>query len=99
MEAGAGILNESVLYLPETESTNAWAKQNLDKFGPIGAVYTTCQTAGRGRLGRAWQGVEDGGQLCVTVAFAPPLADPSGLPLLTGLVLAARLEALYGVTC
>ena len=47
-------MNESVLYLPEVDSTNLWAKQNLDKFGPVGAVYTTHQTAGRGRLGRDW---------------------------------------------
>ena len=47
-------MNESVIYLPEVDSTNLWAKHNLDKFGPIGAVYTTHQTAGRGRLGRSW---------------------------------------------
>ena len=47
-------MNESVIYLPEVDSTNLWAKQNLDKFGPVGAVYSTHQTAGRGRLGRSW---------------------------------------------
>ena len=36
-------------YLEEVDSTNTWAKANLDKFGPVGAVYTTSQTAGRGR--------------------------------------------------
>ena len=44
-------MKESVIYLPEVDSTNLWAKQNLDKFGPVGAVYSTHQTAGRGRLG------------------------------------------------
>ena len=92
-------MSAPLVYLPRVDSTNTWARDHMNELAPFGAVYTTCQTAGRGRLGRAWQGVEDGGQLCVTVAFAPPLADPSGLPLLTGLVLAARLEALYGVTC
>ena len=38
-------------YLEEVDSTNTWAKANLDKFGPVGAVYTTSQTAGRGRRG------------------------------------------------
>ena len=33
-------------YLEEVDSTNTWAKANLDKFGPVGAVYTTSQTAG-----------------------------------------------------
>ena len=32
-------------YLEEVDSTNTWAKANLDKFGPVGAVYTTSQTA------------------------------------------------------
>ena len=39
-------------YLEEVDSTNTWAKANLDKFGPVGAVYPTSQTAGRGRRGR-----------------------------------------------
>ena len=38
-------------YLEEVDSTNTGAKANLDKFGPVGAVYTTSQTAGRGRRG------------------------------------------------
>ena len=92
-------MSAPLVYLPRVDSTNTWARDHIAELAPFGAVYTTCQTAGRGRLGRAWLGVEDGGQLCVTVAFAPPLADPSGLPLLTGLVLAKRLEALYGVSC
>lgn len=54
MEAGAAVLNESVIYLPQVGSTNAWAKENIAQFGPVGAVYTTDQTAGRGRLGRGW---------------------------------------------
>ena len=41
-------------YLEEVDSTNTWAKANLDKFGPVGAVYTTSQTAGRGRRGHTW---------------------------------------------
>ncbi len=53
MEAGAAVLNESVIYLPQVGSTNAWAKENIAQFGPVGAVYTTDQTAGRGRLGRS----------------------------------------------
>lgn len=98
MEAGAGILNESVLYLPETESTNAWAKQNLDKFGPIGAVYTTCQTAGRGRLGRGWANAP-GQALYYTAVLKTPLAQPGTLPLFASLAVADTLRQRYGVTC
>ena len=40
-------INE-VRYLPECGSTNAYVKEHFEEFGPVGAVYTTNQTAGRG---------------------------------------------------
>ena len=43
-------INE-VRWLSECGSTNAYAKEHFEEFGPVGAVYTTNQTAGRGRLG------------------------------------------------
>ena len=42
-------INE-VRYLTECGSTNAYVKEHFEEFGPVGAVYTTNQTAGRGRL-------------------------------------------------
>ena len=39
-------INE-VRYLPECGSTNAYMKEHFEEFGPVGAVYTTNQTAGR----------------------------------------------------
>ena len=50
-------INE-VRYLPECGSTNAYMKEHFEEFGPVGAVYTTNQTAGRGRLGRTWVNAE-----------------------------------------
>ena len=50
-------INE-VRYLPECGSTNAYVKEHFEEFGPVGAVYTTNQTAGRGRLGRTWVNAE-----------------------------------------
>ena len=91
-------MHESVLYLPETESTNLWAKQHFDEFGPIGAVYTTSQTAGRGRLGRSW--VNASGQaLYYTCVIKTPLAQPETLPLLASLSVRDALRMRYGVTC
>lgn len=91
-------MNESVIYLPETGSTNAWAKQNLDRFGPVGAVYTTSQTAGRGRLGRSW--VNAAGQaLYYTAVLRTPLAQPSTLPLFACLAVCDALKQRYGVEC
>ena len=77
-------MNESVLYLPEVDSTNLWAKQNLDKFGPVGAVYSTHQTAGRGRLGRSWTDAPGLG-LYYTAVIRVDLVQPATLPLFASL--------------
>lgn len=98
MEEGAGILNESVQFVPEVDSTNTWAKAHLDIFGPIGAVYSTSQTAGRGRLGRQWIDAP-GKALYYTVVLKTPLAQPGTLPLFSSLAVADALEQRYGVQC
>lgn len=90
-------INE-VRYLPEVGSTNAYAKEHFEEFGPIGAVYTTNQTAGRGRLGRTWVNA-DGKALYYTVAIREPLAQPSTLPLLASLAVRGQLAVRYGVDC
>lgn len=91
-------MNESVIYLPEVGSTNAWAKQNLDRFGPIGAVYTTHQTAGRGRLGRSWTDAPGLG-LYYTSVIKTPLAQSCTLPLFASLAVADALKQRYHVEC
>ena len=71
-------INE-VRYLPECGSTNAYVKEHFEEFGPVAAVYTENQTAGRGRLGRSWVNAE-GKALYYTVAIKEPLAQPATLP-------------------
>ena len=68
-------INE-VRWLSECGSTNAYAKEHFEEFGPVGAVYTTNQTAGRGRLGRSWVNAE-GRALYYTVVIREPLAQPA----------------------
>ena len=84
-------INE-VRYLPECGSTNAYVKEHFEEFGPVGAVYTTNQTAGRGRLGRTWVNAE-GKALYYTVAIREPL------PLLASLAVRRQLALRYGVDC
>ena len=85
-----------LFYFPEVGSTNTWAKEHLDRFGPVGAVYTTSQTAGRGRLGRTW--VNAAGQaLYYTVVLKVPLAQPETLPLFASLAVADALRERYGI--
>ena len=85
-------------YLEEVDSTNTWAKANLDKFGPVGAVYTTSQTAGRGRRGHTW--INASGQaLYYTVVLKTELAQPESLPLFASMAVADALEQRYGIRC
>ena len=98
MEAGAAVLNESVIYLPQVGSTNAWAKENIAQFGPVGAVYTTDQTAGRGRLGRGWVDAPGKG-LYYTAVIKTDLAQPSTLPLFASLAVCDALKQCYGIDC
>ena len=90
-------INE-VRYLPECGSTNAYVKEHFEEFGPIAAVYTENQTAGRGRLGRSWVNAE-GKALYYTVAIKEPLAQPATLPLLASLAVRRQLQLRYGVDC
>ena len=90
-------INE-VRYLPECGSTNAYVKEHFEEFGPVAAVYTENQTAGRGRLGRSWVNAE-GKALYYTVAIKEPLAQPATLPLLASLAVRHQLQLRYGVDC
>ena len=42
------------VFLEEVDSTNKYAKENLAKFEDKTVIYTSKQTAGRGRLERKW---------------------------------------------
>ena len=90
-------INE-VRWLSECGSTNAYAKEHFEEFGPVGAVYTTNQTAGRGRLGRSWVNAE-GRALYYTAVIREPLAQPATLPLLASLAVRDQLAQRYGVDC
>ena len=90
-------INE-VRWLSECGSTNAYAKEHFEEFGPVGAVYTTNQTAGRGRLGRSWVNAE-GCALYYTAVIREPLAQPATLPLLASLAVRDQLAQRYGVDC
>lgn len=86
------------LFVPETDSTNSWCRRQLDQLPDGFAVYTTCQTAGRGRRGRAWANAPGQG-LYYTVVCRRPMADPAALPLAASLAAAQALEEQLGVCC
>ena len=90
-------INE-VRYLPECGSTNAYVKEHFEEFGPVGAVYTENQTAGRGRLGRSWTDAPGLG-LYYTAVIRVDLVQPATLPLFASLAVCDALRARYGVEC
>lgn len=89
---------QHLIYLPECTSTNQYAKEHFAEFGVVGAVFTTSQTAGRGRLGRQWEN-SAGKALYYTAVIAEPLAQPSTLPLFASLMVAEQLQIQYGLSC
>ena len=48
------------IYLEEVDSTNLYAKRNIDKIKDKTIIYTSRQTAGRGRMERKWNYMGDG---------------------------------------
>lgn len=87
-------MSAPVLYLPQADSTNAWAKRCPGWAAGVWGVYTLDQTAGRGRLGRTWAGAA-GQALYYTAVlpFAP--AQLATLPLLASLLVCGALRRRY----
>ena len=88
-----------LVFLPEIDSTNEEAERLLaaGRKTPL-VIFAGRQTAGRGRLGRAWHSAEAGG-LYVSFAFQPRL-PPARMPKFTlwmGLSLCRLLNEVYGL--
>ena len=76
-----------VVHLDVTGSTNSEAAERARPWSP---VLADLQTAGRGRLGRAWQEVPRAGLAMSVLVPLPP--TPGWLPLATGLAVRAALS-------
>lgn len=101
----AVLLSGSRLYtavdvVAQTGSTNADLLAAARAGAPAGTVLVAEeQTAGRGRLGRSWQG-QAGAALTFSVLLRPadvPPASRGWLPLLTGVAVASALTTATGV--
>jgi len=70
------LLGQQIYYYPEVGSTNDLARQLAGEGAPEGTlVITDHQTAGRGRLDRAWL-APPGTSLLFSLLFRPPLTPP-----------------------
>ncbi|HTT49996.1 MAG TPA: biotin--[acetyl-CoA-carboxylase] ligase [Streptosporangiaceae bacterium] len=91
-----GGLWRDVRVVPETGSTNADLLEAARSGAAEGLVLAAeAQTAGRGRLGRAWSAPARAGLVC-SVLLRPagvPSARRGWLPLLTGVAVAAAVRA------
>lgn len=86
------------VFVQQTDSTNSWCRRQLEKLPDGFAVYTTCQTAGRGRRGRAWTNAPGQG-LYYTIVCRRPMADPAALPLAASLAVLRALKQQLGLDC
>lgn len=59
-----------VIYLDEVNSTNQYCKQNLDLLADRTVISANRQTAGKGRLNRAWLDLGEG-NLFVSIVLKP----------------------------
>lgn len=87
----------NVLYFPEIDSTNTYAK----KLGEQGASHGTLvvadrQTAGRGRRGRAWES-PSGSSIYMSILLRPD-TKPDQAPMLTLVMAQSVAEAIRHVT-
>ena len=84
-----------LIQLPQADSTNLWAKQNIERLLPAGVVWTTDQTAGRGRLGRDWTN-SPGDGLFLSAVVSGPFAQPATLPLFAALAVQRAITGEFG---
>ena len=58
------------IYLSEVDSTNLYAKSNIENLADKSIVHAANQTAGRGRLQRTWVNLGEG-NLFLTFVLKP----------------------------
>ena len=100
LDAGEGKIGHRILHYFKTDSTNSVAMTLASSGAEHGTVVVAEeQTAGRGRLGRAWHSEKSSG-IYVSIILRPPLA-PSVAPMLTlmaGVAVHEAIRIAAGVT-
>ncbi len=89
-------IGQKVLYYPRLTSTMEVARQEAQRGAPEGTVVIADeQTAGRGRLGRAW--LTPRGNIALSLVLYPHLADLPALIMLASLAVVHSIEAVTGL--
>ena len=92
-------LGQSLVFLPETGSTNDEARQLAQNGAPEGTlIITDHQTSGRGRLDRRWE-APPGSSLLMSLVFRPSLAphEVQRLTMVCGLAVIDAIESETGL--
>lgn len=73
-ERKSELLGKNIIYFPQIDSTNNYAKKiALEGYGEGTVVVADLQTSGRGRLGRSWDSVDKKGVL-MSIILKPKIA-------------------------
>ena len=92
-------IGHPLYFYPETDTTNDRIRELALEGLPEGTLAVAeMQTAGRGRMGRAWQAPKDSG-IWMSLLLRPdiPPMQASVLTLLTGIAIAEAIEEVTGV--
>jgi BirA family biotin operon repressor/biotin-[acetyl-CoA-carboxylase] ligase len=89
-------IGRRVIYYPRLSSTMEAARREAKRGAPEGtAVIADEQTAGRGRLGRAW--LTPRGNIALSLVLYPRLVDLPSLIMLASLAVVHSLKAVTGL--
>ena len=92
-------MGRTLVFLPETASTNDEARRLAESGAPDGTlVIADYQTAGRGRAARRWE-APPGSSLLMSLVFRPALVPQQvqRMTMICGLAIADVLESEYGL--
>ncbi|MCS4505822.1 Bifunctional ligase/repressor BirA [wastewater metagenome] len=93
-DALTGVNAPELQVLESIDSTNAELRRSPPEAGRVGIVIAERQTAGTGRLGRAWASPPGGVYISVSWPYRNLERGPTGLTLAVGVCVAERLRAL-----
>ncbi|MFC1991251.1 biotin--[acetyl-CoA-carboxylase] ligase [Chloroflexota bacterium] len=95
-DLGTGLIGQKVLYYPSLTSTMEIARQQARQGAVEGTVIITDeQTAGRGRLKRAW--LSPRGNIALTVIIRPDLSHLPSLIMLASLAVVHSIVSVTGL--
>ncbi|MEE8419326.1 MAG: biotin--[acetyl-CoA-carboxylase] ligase, partial [Dehalococcoidales bacterium] len=95
-DLGTRIIGRDVLYYPALPSTMIEAAEQARKGAAEGTVIIAGeQTAGRGRMNRAW--LAPGGNIALSLILYPDLSSLPSLIMVASLAVAGAIEAVTGL--